>query len=124
LDCAAKTGAVDCSKSIISLEFFANFLFQDKKLGRFRSFGRGATPSSKDYYFLSLFVWANVNSTKLKTTNNIELKSNQKAHHEYQIRPDSSLKASRPLGRISRISHHSWTLTTPESFKQNLLMLH
>jgi hypothetical protein len=29
LDCAAKTGTVDCSKSIISLEFFGYFLFQD-----------------------------------------------------------------------------------------------
>jgi hypothetical protein len=29
------TTNVSCSKKIISLEFFANFLFQDKKLGGF-----------------------------------------------------------------------------------------
>ena len=29
LDCVLKTGIVDCSKNIMSLEFFANFLFQD-----------------------------------------------------------------------------------------------
>jgi hypothetical protein len=32
---ARDTTNVTCSKNIMSLEFFANFLFQDKKLGRF-----------------------------------------------------------------------------------------
>jgi hypothetical protein len=35
LELRGQTSAVDCSKNIISLEFFADFLFQDKKLGRF-----------------------------------------------------------------------------------------
>ncbi len=30
---ARHTTSVTCSKNLISLEFFANFLFQDKKLG-------------------------------------------------------------------------------------------
>jgi hypothetical protein len=84
-------------------EIFANFLFQDKKLG-----GLGCNPKNKNSQFLlSLFA---------------SPKSNQKGAHEYQIRPDSSHEANRHWGRISRISHHSWTPTAPESFKHNLLI--
>jgi hypothetical protein len=49
-------------------------------------------------FLLSLFVWANDNSTRPSKINNSELKSNQKAHHECQIRPDSSHDANRPWG--------------------------
>ena len=41
-----KTGTVDCSKIIMSIEFFANFLFQDKKLG-----GLGCNPKNEQFNF-------------------------------------------------------------------------
>jgi hypothetical protein len=78
----------------------------------------GWQPQEKNQQFLlSLFIWVNVNSTRPKANNNNELKSNQKAHHECQIRPVYSHKANRPWGKNSRISLHSWTPTAPESFK-------
>jgi hypothetical protein len=69
LDCAAKTGTVDCSKTIISLEFFGYFLFQDKK---YRGFGV-ATPSIKKENFVSRQLRSNQRGQK--TINNNELKS-------------------------------------------------
>jgi hypothetical protein len=68
-------------------------------------------------FFLSLFASPNVNSTRPKTTNNNELKSNQKGAHECQIRPDSSHKPTAPgaesvgfhtiRGRPPHLSHSS-----------------
>jgi len=58
----------------------------------------GGNPKNKiNSFLLSLFVLANVNSTRPNTINNNELKSNQKGDHEYQIRPDSSHKPTAPV---------------------------
>ena len=67
-------------------------------------------------------MWANVNSTRPKITNSNELKSNQKAHHEYQIRPDSSHKPTAPVAES--VGFHTIRGRPPhaESFKHNLLI--
>ena len=62
LDCVVKTGTVDCSKSIISLDFFEYFLCQDKKYCRFGV----ATPRKLIYSLLSLFIGVNANLMKHK----------------------------------------------------------
>jgi hypothetical protein len=43
LDCAEKTYSVDCCKIFVSLDFFADFLCQDKKLG-----GLGCNPKKEN----------------------------------------------------------------------------
>jgi len=46
------TTSLTCSENIISLEFFANFLFQDKKLG-----GLGCNPKKTKKSVVFLFYY-------------------------------------------------------------------